>query len=246
MSYLGQEDGLIHEAHRLRAHAEQEAGNWPYCGHLLARALEHASCAVFLAWGEPHAPEKKMHPFFTELLAPHLNQDVVQLVQLAWQREGQGQPDADVSQLLAACSTVIDYFADLAKSPPPAEWQPLPIPDPIGWDSLSEEERQFLREALAAATQMPGVQLCLFGSRAAGTARPESDYDLFLIFPSETADWQRGQAIGAASRLAISRGIKLSVEKASEVDWLNPQHVSRPLIERVKATGIAVPLISSA
>ena len=242
MAYLSQADALIHEARRYFAHAEQEAGNWPYCGSLLARALEHATCAVFMAWGEPHAPEKKMHPFFDERLAPYLNQTVVQLVQLVWEREGQGPPDADVRQLLSACRGAIDYFAGLATEPPSAGWEPLPIPEPIGWDGLPEEEREFVQEAQAAAAgPAPGVQLVLFGSRATGTGRPDSDYDLLFIFPNETADWQRGQSRGSVSSLAISRGIKLSIESASAEEWLNPPEVSRPLIERVKATGIEVP-----
>jgi predicted nucleotidyltransferase len=107
---------------------------------------------------------------------------------------------------------------------------------------LSEEERQFLQEALPAVAEWaPGVRLIFFGSRAVGTAGPRSDDDIFFIFPNQTADWRRPQSIGSVSSLAIARGIKLSVEKASEDEWLNPPEVSRPLIERVKATGIEVP-----
>lgn len=137
MDYLNQVDARIHEARRYLAHAALEAENWPSCGHLLARALEHASCAVVMAWGEPHTAEKKMHRFFAERLAPHLNQDVVQFVQIIWQREGQGRPDAD---------------------------------------DLSDEKRHVLRQALAAADRkVPAVRLVFFGSRAAGTAQPDSD-----------------------------------------------------------------------
>ncbi len=241
MPYLNQADALLHEACRLHAHAVQEASNWPHCGHLLARALEHATCAVFMAWDEPHAPEKKMHRFFDERLSPHVDPVTAALVRLVWEREGQGRPDEAVEQLLTLCAQAVDYFAGLAESPPPAGWVPLPIPEPVGWAGLSDEERQFLWEALAAAAQWaPGIRLILFGSRAAGTARPDSDYDLFFIFPNQTTAWQRPQSIGSVSRLAIDRDIKLSVESASENDWLNPPEVSRPLIQRVKASGIEV------
>ncbi len=57
---------------------------------------------------------------------------------------------------------------------------------------------------------------------------------------NQTADWQRPQPIGSVSSLAIARGIELSIESASEDEWLNPPEVNRPLIERVKATGIEV------
>jgi hypothetical protein len=242
MPYLNQVDALLHEARRLFAHAEHEAANWPHCGHLLARALEHAISAVFMAWEEPHAPERKMHRFFDERLAPRVDPAMAALVQFVWAREGQGRPDTAVEQLLAVCRGVISYFAGLAQGPPPAGWDPQPIAKPIGWDELSEEERQFLREALPTAAEWaPGVRLIFFGSRAVGTARPDSEYDLFFIFPNQTADWQRPQSIGSVSSLAIARGIELSVESASEDEWLNPPEVSRPLIERVKASGIEVP-----
>jgi predicted nucleotidyltransferase len=242
MPYLNQVDALLHEARRLFAHAEHEAGNWPHCGHLLARALEHATCAVFMAWDEPHAPETKMHRFFDERLAPHADPAMAALVRFVWARDGQGRPDTAVEQLLAVCRGAIEYFAGLAQGPPPAGWVPLPIPQPIDWGGLSDQERQFLQEALpAAAEQAAGVRLILFGSRAVGTAGPGSDYDVFFIFPDQTADWQRPQSIGSVSSLAIARGIELSVESASAEQWLNPPEVSRPLIERVKATGIEVP-----
>jgi predicted nucleotidyltransferase len=242
MTYLNQVDAQLHEARRLFAHAEQETENWPYCGHLLARVLEHATCAVFIAWDEPRAAEKKLHRFFDERLAPHVDPAVVLLVQLVWEREGQGPPYDQAEQLPSACREAIDYFAGLAESLPPASWEPLPIPTPVGWGALSEEDRRLLQEALSvAAQQVPGVRLILFGSRAAGTARRDSDCDLFFIFPNQTADWQRGQAIGSVSRLAMDRGIELSVEWASEADWLDPPDVGRPLIDRVKRTGIELP-----
>lgn len=242
MAYLSQVGAQLHEARRLFTHAEQEKDHWPNCGHLLARALEHATCAAFIAWDEPHAAERKMHRFFDERLAQHVDPAVVKLVQFVWSREGQGAPDDQVEQLLAACRQAIDYFADLAESPPPADWEPPPIPMPLAWSELSEEDRHFLQQALsAAAQQVPGVRLILFGSRAAGTARPDSDYDLLFIFPNQTADWQRGQAIGPVSLVASDRGIELSVEWASDADWLDPPEVSRPLIERAKATGIEIP-----
>jgi predicted nucleotidyltransferase len=241
MPYLNQVDALLHEARRLFGHAEHEAENWPHCGHLLARALEHATCAVFMAWGEPRAPEKKMHQSFDERLAPNVNPAMAALVRFIWAREGQGKPDTAVEQLLAACAA-IEYFADLAQGPPLVGWEPLPISKPIDWNELSDQERQFLQEALpAAAAWAPGVRLILFGSRAAGTARPDSDYDLFFVLPNHTEGWRRSQAIGSVSSLAIERGIELSVEWATEADWLEPSEASRPLIERVKATGIEVP-----
>ncbi len=244
MPYLNQVDALLHEANRLFAHAQQEAANWPQCGHLLARALEHATCAAFIAWDEPHAPEKKMHPAFDDRLAPHIDPAMAALVRFVWEREGQGPPDAMVDQLLQLCGGAIGYFADLAENPPPATWERLPIPEPVGWENLSDDERQFLSAALAAsAREVPGVRLILFGSRAAGTARPDSDYDLLFIFPGEIAAWQRGQAIGSANSRAIGLGIEASVETASAplipMSRLPPPRLSLQCTPRRSSTWIS-------
>ena len=239
MAYVGQVDAHLYKAREYLALAQRESANWPHCGILLTRALEYATCAVFIAWGEPHAPEPKMRPFFGERLAPHLDPAVTVVVQLVWEREGQGPADGGVQPLLEGCHMVVEYFAGQATNPPPAGWEPLPTPEPVGWSGLAEDEREFLRQALAAAqTMAPGVQLMLFGSRAAGTARPDSDYDLLFIFPTQIEEWQRGQARGAAS--SVDRSIKLSIESVSEEEWNKPP-AHRPLIDRVKATGIEVP-----
>jgi predicted nucleotidyltransferase len=241
MSYLSQVDACLYESRRHLAQAEQEAANCPYCGSLLARALEYATCAVFIAWGEPHAPEKKMHRFFDERLAPQVDPSVAVVVQLVWEREGQGLPAVGVQPLLDGCHKAIDYFAALAASRPPPGWEPLPTPEPVGWGGLAEDERRFLQMALAAAQPWAaGARLILFGSRAVGTAGPDSDYDLLFIFLNHIEEWQRGQARGSVS--SLDRSIKLSIESASEDEWRSPPEVSRVLIETAKATGIEVPL----
>jgi predicted nucleotidyltransferase len=240
MPYISQVGACLHESRRYFALAEQAAANWPYCGSTLARALECATCAVFIARGEPHAPEKKMHRFFDERLAPQIDPSVAVVVQLVWEREGQGPPATGVQLLLDGCEKAIDYFAALAANPPPAGWEPLPAPEPVGWDGLAEDERRFLQRALAAARRWAaGARLMLFGSRAAGAAGPDSDYDLLFIFPNHIAEWQRGQARGSVS--SLDRSVRLSIESASEDEWHNPPEVSRVLIERVKATGIEIP-----
>jgi Nucleotidyltransferase domain len=239
MAHLSQVDAHLYKVREYLALAQRESANWPYRGILLTRALEYATCAVFIAWGEPRTPEPKMHPFFEERLASKIDPTVAVVVQLVWEREGQGPPDGGVQPLLEGCHMVVEYFAGLATNPPPADWEPLPTPEPVGWGGLAEGQRQFLRQALAAAqTMAPGVQLMLFGSRAAGTARPDSDYDLSFIFPNQIEEWQRGQARGAAS--SVDRSIKLNIESVSVEEWNKPP-AHRPVIDRVKATGIEVP-----
>lgn len=195
-----------------------------------------------LAWDDPYKPEKKMHDPFYKRLMPLIDHPQADIIQFVWEREGQGHPGVDVAMLLTACGNVIEYLADLAETDPPEAWEPRPIPEPVGWDSLSNEERSFLEAALAAVQlRVPGVRLILFGSRAAGTARPASDYDVWFVFPDKTPDPHQGQAVGEVDSLARARDIELDVSKSTESDWQHPQEVSRPLIERIKKSGVEVP-----
>jgi predicted nucleotidyltransferase len=242
MPYVNQVDALLTTARGRLANATQRADSWPDCGKVLARALEHAVCAVFMSWDDPYKPGKKMHKPFYERLMPLIDQPQAEVIRFVWEREGQGRPGVDVAQLLAACGNVIEYLADLAASEPPEGWEPRPIPEPVGWDSLSDEERSFLAAALQAARlSVPGVRLVLFGSRAAGTAEPTSDYDVLFVFPDETKDQQQGQVVGEVDSLARARDIELDVEKSAAGDWQHPPEVSRPLIDRIKQSGVEVP-----
>jgi predicted nucleotidyltransferase len=242
MPYINQVDALLTTARGRLANAMQRANSWPDCGMVLARAFENAVCAVYMAWDDPYKPGKKMHNPFYDRLMPLINQPQAELIRFVWEREGRGRPDIDVDRLLAACDNVIEYLADLAASEPPAGWELRPIPEPVGWDSLSDEERSFLEAALQAARLwVPGVRLVLFGSRAGGTAGPTSDYDVLFVFPDQAQDQRQGQAIGEVDSLARALGIELDVEKSAAGDWQHPPEVSRPLIGRIKQSGIEVP-----
>lgn len=208
---------------------------------VLARAFENAVCAVFMAWDDPYKPDKKMHEPFYDRLSPLIDESAVTLIRFVWEREGQGRPDLDVAALLAACCNTVEYLGRLAASAPPARWQPRPIPEPVGWNGLSADERSFLTDALLAARQwVPVVRLVLFGSRAAGIANPTSDFDVLFIFPDGTSDELQGQANGEVNGLARQRGIELDAQKATAADWQHPAEVSRPLVERIKKSGIEV------
>lgn len=241
MTYVNQEDVLLAKARGYLAQATCQLDNWPFCGSALARSLEHAACAVFMAWGEPYKAVRKMHRHFDERLARLIDPAMPPVVQWVWEYEGGGKPD-QVAQLLAACEHVVDAFADLAKSDPPAGWQPLPIPPPVGWEGLAETERSFLRSALGAARQgCPNVRLMLFGSRAAGTALPNSDYDVLFIFPDDVPEGEYGQSVGRVVSLANEQGVEFDDAKVSESQWLDPAEVSRPFIDRIKTCHVEIP-----
>jgi predicted nucleotidyltransferase len=238
--YLDQVTANIVRAQQYLAEAQQRAADWPLCSSALARALEHAVCAVFIAWGEPYKAGWKIHRHFEERLTPYIDPSVVSFVTALWKLEGSdGSGFSDL--MIAACRQIIDRIEQLAINPPPANWQPRPIPQPVRWDRLADDERSFLEEALRAAREAcPEVRLLLFGSRAGGTAEPTSDYDLLFIFPTAFPDRDYGQSVGRVVSLATQQGIAVDTEAVNESQWSMPPQSRRPLIDRVKACHVEV------
>ena len=83
--------------------------------------------------------------------------------------------------------------------------------------------------------------MLLFGSRAAGTAQPTSDYDLLFIFPTVFPDGDYGQSIGNVGSLAMRQGIAIDAERINESQWSEPPRSRRPLLDRIKACHVEVP-----
>ena len=238
--YLDQVTANIVRARQYLAEAQQRTADWPLGSSALARALEHAVCAVFIAWDEPYKAGWKIHRHFEERLAPCIDPSVVLFVTALWKLEGSdGSGFAD--QIIAACRQIIDRIEQLAINPPPANWQPRPMPQPVRWDLLADDERSFLQAALRAAREAcPEVRLLLFGSRAAGTAEPTSDYDLLFIFPTAFPDRDYGQSVGRVVSLAMQQGIAVDTEMVNESQWSAPPQSRRPLVDRVKACHVEV------
>jgi predicted nucleotidyltransferase len=240
MPYLSQVDALLVRARRYLAEAELQRDNWPFCGSALARALEHAVCAVFMAWDEPYKASRKVHRHFGERLAPLIDPAIPPVVCWVWEYEGSGKPDA-VAELLVGCEQVVDALEILVANPAPSGWQALPISEPVGWERLSEHERSLLTAVLEAARQgCPNVRLLLFGSRAVGKAQADSDYDVLFIFPDEFPETGYGQSIGRAVELAARQGSELDAPSIRERVWLTPSTADRPLVTRIRACHIEV------
>ena len=87
----------------------------------------------------------------------------------------------------------------------------------------------------------------LYGSRARGEDRPDSDADLALILAEGEADWDLvGDLAELASDVYIERGILVQPVPISLRHWLNPERFPRPgFLRNVARDGIENRIISA-
>ncbi len=95
--------------------------------------------------------------------------------------------------------------------------------------------------AQAVQDEMPGARVILFGSRARGDHRPNSDTDLLIIIPDDTnrVDWQtqaRWKAARERERLATQTGCDVSVMTKTEFE--TNRLAARHIAGRAAAYGV--------
>jgi len=83
-------------------------------------------------------------------------------------------------------------------------------------------------------------QAILYGSRARGDHRPDSDADVALIIPRGADDWR---LLRTLSRLAytvfVETGVMIQPVPVSSRDWADPDHFPRPsFLRNVAREGI--------
>lgn len=245
LTYVSQVDALLALAEGDLARARRSLDTPDACSRAIARAFEKAVCAVFMAWGEPYKATLKVHARFGERLAPFLDPDelLVTVARCAWDGEGiRWWPDDQSEQMLSLCESALARVSELVSHGPPPHWEPLPVPPPVAWSELADDERQFLQAAAVRASEgCPGVTLYLFGSRAAGSSEEDSDYDLVFVFPDAAGREEQGRAVGDVNVLARSLGVVTDVEKFSSSQWADPAEVSQPLVQRIRLCSLAIP-----
>ncbi len=87
----------------------------------------------------------------------------------------------------------------------------------------------------------PGATVILFGSRATGLARPESDYDLLLILPDDIDPYVRALIMSNVRDMVRETGAAVDHEYVTVNTWQNPPPGARILVEQAKSQGIEVP-----
>lgn len=104
---------------------------------------------------------------------------------------------------------------------------------------LSDSEQDLLERCRDLIRQViPGAKVILYGSRARGDAKPESDYDL-LVLTKEPVNWHIEDAIREKLyTLELETGAVFSMAAFSEEEWNSPLYQAMPFSQNVRREGI--------
>lgn len=104
---------------------------------------------------------------------------------------------------------------------------------------LSDSEQDLLECCRDLIRQViPEAKVILYGSRARGDAKPESDYDL-LVLTKEPVNWHIEDAIREKLyTLELETGAVFSIAAFSEEEWNSPLYQAMPFSQNVRREGI--------
>ena len=97
--------------------------------------------------------------------------------------------------------------------------------------------------AARIASVYPSRQTILFGSRARGTARDESDTDVAVVLDGKVGDFVSTKMAmnDIADDILLSTGIRIQLLPVWESEWAEPEHYSNLyLLQNIAREGITL------
>ena len=102
---------------------------------------------------------------------------------------------------------------------------------------LDDTVRFFLERIVAVRAGIH--ELVLFGSRARGDAKPDSDYDILVIVPAKSRGL-RDALYDAVMDTLLAKGRLVSLKIFPESEFDRLRRLSTPFFERIQAEGVTI------
>ena len=104
---------------------------------------------------------------------------------------------------------------------------------------MMERDTYILNLILSKVKEMnPEAEVILFGSRARGTAKPESDWDILILLPDKIVSRNTEQTFRhALVDVELETGEAFSTFVISKFDWKNKYNIS-PLYKSIEKEGV--------
>ena len=112
---------------------------------------------------------------------------------------------------------------------------------PMASVRVPERDREILeackREILR---RVPEARVLLYGSRARGSASPESDFDLLVLTPAPLSRETIRRVRDALYELELRYGVVVSTLFYSEKEWRDPRRRATPFYREVEREGVVL------
>lgn len=107
--------------------------------------------------------------------------------------------------------------------------------------NLLPKDIALLKQCKAAITEIvPDADIILYGSRARGNARPDSDYDLLVLTDQETDLDLEDNLRAAVFNFQLEYDVLLSVFAYNRSQWNSPLYRAMPFHKNIEREGTMV------
>lgn len=109
------------------------------------------------------------------------------------------------------------------------------------YKKMSKTEKNILEKCRTIIKSIdPTAKVILYGSRARGNAKTDSDYDLLILVEGEATFKKEDIFLEALFPLELETGAVFTVILTSSKEWNSPLYRAMPLYQNIRREGIAL------
>lgn len=107
------------------------------------------------------------------------------------------------------------------------------------WHSIDQTDEVLLHRCRdAVRSVVPTASIILYGSRARGDARPDSDYDLLVLVDEPPTLAMEGRIRDVLYPIELDTGAVLTLLVESREAWRTPLYQAMPFAQSVERDGV--------